>query len=128
MNKFWIAITGVFVMVIGLAVTGTCYNESTENEVQNGTISVKNQSEADFPALARITPDQAVQTALDAKYGNVLKTELEEENGFLVYNIEVVMPDKSIVEVMVDAGSGKILAMEKDHKDIEDDADHESED
>ena len=130
MNKFWMAITGVFVMVIGLAVSGACYNESTENEVSNGTISLGNQPEADFPALARLTPDQAVRKALAATYGNVLKTELEDENGFLVYTVEVVTPAKNIVEVTVDAGSGQILATEKDPNDQdgnrEDNEAHES--
>jgi uncharacterized membrane protein YkoI len=49
-----------------------------------------------------------------------LKTELEDENGFLVYGIEVVSADKSVVDVKVDAGTGKVLAMEKDKADDED--------
>jgi uncharacterized membrane protein YkoI len=48
-----------------------------------------------------------------------LKTELEDENGFLVYGIEVVSADKSVVDVKVDAGTGKVLAMEKDKADDE---------
>jgi uncharacterized membrane protein YkoI len=49
-----------------------------------------------------------------------LKTELEDENGFLVYGIEVVSADKSVVDVKVDAGTGKVLTMEKDKADDED--------
>ena len=120
MNKFWMAMTGICVLVIGLAATGVCYGGSGDNEIRNGTISVENRSEADFPALVTLSPDQAVQKALAASNGSVLKTELEDENGFLVYNVEVVSPEKRIVEVKVDAGSGKILAMEKDQKDTED--------
>ena len=125
MNKKWIAIIGSGILVIGLAVAGASFAESDDDEVRGGTIRIVNQAEAYFPTLAKITHDQAAQKALDAVQGNVLKTELEDENGFLVYGIEVVAADKAIVDVKVDAGSGKVLAMERDKAD---DEDHESDD
>ena len=67
-----------------------------------------------------ITFVQEVKKALDAVKGEVLKTELENENGFLVYSVEIVTADKSIMDVKVDAGSGKVLAMERDTNDDED--------
>ena len=48
-----------------------------------------------------------------------MKTELEDENGFLVYGIEIVTADKTVMDVKVDAGSGKVLAMERDALDDE---------
>ena len=117
MKKKWINIIGSGVLVMGFALAGTGFAESDESEVANGTIRIENQVEADFPALAKIAWGQAVQKALAAVHGQVLKTELEEENGFLVYGVEVVTADKAIVEVKVDAGSGKVLAMERDKAD-----------
>jgi uncharacterized membrane protein YkoI len=70
--------------------------------------------------MAKISMDQAVERALASVQGQILKTELEDENGFLVYGIEVVSADKSVVDVKVDAGTGKVLAMEKDKADDED--------
>ena len=52
--------------------------------------------------------------------GKILKIRLENENSFLVYDVEVVTADKAIMEVMVDAGSGKTLATKRDQKDIKD--------
>ena len=120
MKKKWINIIGSGVLVMGFALAGTGFAASDESEVANGTIRIENRVEADFPALAKITWGQAVQNALAAVHGQVLKTELEEENGFLVYGVEVVTADKAIVDVKVDAGSGKVLAMERDKADDED--------
>jgi uncharacterized membrane protein YkoI len=123
MKKKWIAIIGSGVLVIGLAVAGASFAKSDDSDVRNGTIRLENQVEADFPAMAKITRDQAVQKALASVQGQVLKIELEDENGFLVYGVEVVTADKSIVDIKVDAGSGKVLAMDRDKAD---DEEHES--
>ena len=120
MKKKWLNIIGSGVLVMGFALAGIGFAKSDESEVANGTIRIENQVEADFPALAKITWGQAVQKALAAVHGQVLKTELEDENGFLVYGVEVVTADKSIVDVKVDAGSGKVLAMDRDKADDED--------
>lgn len=120
MRKEWIAIIGSSAQVIGLAVGGASFAKSDDRDVRSGTIRLENQVEADFPALAKLTPAQAVQKALVAVQGQVLKTELENENGFLVYGVKVVTADKSIVDVKVDAGSGKVLSMDRDKVDDED--------
>ena len=117
MNRKWIVIIGSAALVVGLAIAGVSFGKSDDSEVRDGTIRLDKQAEADFPALAKITPDQAVQKALEAVPGRVLKTGLEKENGFLVYGVEVVTADKTIMEVKVDAGSGKVLAMERDEAD-----------
>lgn len=134
--KKWIVFVGSGALVIGLAFAGTGFADSDGPEVFDGTIRIENQAEADFPGLAMITPDQAVQNALAEIQGQVLKTGLEDENGFLVYGVEVVTPDKTIMEVKVDAGSGKVLAMEPDEADENeegwfrdrDEKDHDQED
>jgi uncharacterized membrane protein YkoI len=123
MNKKWIAIIGSGVLVTGLAVARASFAKSDDSEIRDGTIRLEKQVEADFPDLAKLTSDQAVTKALDAVKGKVLKTELENENGFLVYGVEVVTADKAIVDVKVDAGSGKVLAMDQDKAD---DEEHES--
>ncbi|MGB5986581.1 MAG: PepSY domain-containing protein [Desulfobacterales bacterium] len=112
-------------MVTGIALGGASFSDSDETEVSGGTIRIENQSEADFPTWAGITHDQAGEKALAAVQGQVLKTELEDENGFLVYGVEVVAADKAIMEVKVDAGTGKVLAMDRDKTDDEDHESHE---
>jgi hypothetical protein len=117
MNKKWIVIIGSGALIVGLAVGGASFAESGDSEVRDGTIRLKKQVEADSPALAKLTSDQAVQKALNAVQGRVLKMELENENGFLIYGVEVVTADKAIVDVKVDAGIGKVLAMDQDKAD-----------
>ena len=125
MNKKWIAMIGTGAIIVGLSIAGASFAKADSHEVQDGTIRLEHQSEADFPALAQITFVQAVKKALDAVKGEVLQTELENENGFLVYSVEIVTADKSIMDVKVDAGSGKVLAMERDTNDDEDRASDE---
>ena len=57
-----------------------------------------------------------------------MRTDLGDENGFLVYEIEMVGADRSIVDVKVDAGSGKVLAMNLDKADRENNEQGENED
>ena len=134
MNKKWIFIIGSGVLATGLAVSGASFAKSDVSKVSGGTIRIEKLAEADFPSVAKLTSDQAVQMALATVPGKVLKTELENENGFLVYGVEVVTPDKTIMDIKVDAGSGKVLAMNKDkadgkeHESGKHDSDRDSED
>jgi len=121
MKKKWMSVLGVSVLITGLATAaGFGFTKSDGNEVINGTIPVETHGEADFPDLATVSFEQAVQNALASIQGQVLKMELEDENGFLVYGIEIVTADKSIVDVKVDAGSGDVLAMDADDADEHD--------
>jgi len=126
MNKKWITIMGSGILAVGIAGAGIGFANSDRMEVTGGTIQIHNQTEAEFPDLAKITIDQADRYAL----GQILKTGLEDENGFLVYGVEVVTADKIIMEVKVDAGSGKVLAAERDtpDKNEEDDENGDNED
>ena len=82
-----------------------------------GAIRIDQQSEAQFPSMVKITMDEAVKKALTSVQGQILKIELEDEDGFLVYGVEAVTADSSIMEVKVDAGSGEVLAVERDKAD-----------
>jgi len=93
-----------------------------------GSIAVKGGNETAFPAMAKVSLDEAIQAALKAVQGKVLKAELEDEDGSLVYGVEVVKADNSVMDVKIDAGNGKLLKIEQDHKDGRDDGDNEKED
>ena len=47
--------------------------------------------------------------AVSRQSGTVLRAELHNERGFLVYDVELVSADKKVHEVKVDAGNGSIL-------------------
>jgi len=120
MKGNWIFKVGSIALVGVLATIGTIFAESDGGDVLGGAIRIDKQVEADFPAMARISSVRAEQTALAAVRGKVLKMELENEDGLLVYSVEVVTPSKTIMDVMVNAGSGKVLAMEQDCADNDD--------
>ena len=71
---------------------------------KNGAEVPDAQEQAQFQALAKITPDQARQAALTAVSGTVTSVTLGDENGSLVYEVLIGKTD-----VKVDAGNGKVL-------------------
>lgn len=119
MEKQLITMIGSGALVASLVITGVSFAKSNDNEIHNGTIKLGNQAEADFPALAKLSFNQALQKALSEVPGHILKADLGDENGFLFYDIEVVKADNSIVDIKVDAGSGKVVAMLQDKADKE---------
>ena len=79
-----------------------------------GSIRPKGEIDAkDLPALAKISFTAALEIALKTAPGAVIKAELEVEDGNLLYSFEIVGADKSVTEVEVDAGNGKVLGIDK---------------
>jgi len=73
---------------------------------------------AALAGLATITPEQAKAAALEANPGaTVVKVELDNENGALVYSVEL----GNGLDVKVDAGNGAILSTGQE--DADEDAD-----
>ena len=69
---------------------------------------------ADLPSLAKIGFEEAMKAALAAAPGKIIKAELEVEDGNLLYSFEIVGANKSITEVEIDAGNGRVLGMDKE--------------
>ncbi|MEV8360071.1 PepSY domain-containing protein [Microbacterium sp. NPDC076895] len=62
--------------------------------------------------LATVTPEEATAAALKAVPGTAATAQLENENGFVVYGIEVTAADGTVIDVKVDAGDGSVLAQD----------------
>ena len=69
---------------------------------------------AELPALAKITFQQALDAALAAVPGNVIKAELEVEDANLMYSFEILNSKNKVLEVEIDAGDGKVLDVDAD--------------
>jgi hypothetical protein len=69
--------------------------------------------------LAKITADQAKAAALAAAPGNATKVELENEDGNLVYKVEVVGADGKQTDLEIDAGNASVLSKETEAADTE---------
>jgi uncharacterized membrane protein YkoI len=77
-------------------------------------------AKADLPGLAKISFCDALKIAATTVPGSVISGELEVEEGNLQYSFDVVGADKSITEVEIDAGNGKVLDTDKDEPGKED--------
>jgi uncharacterized membrane protein YkoI len=73
--------------------------------------------DADLPGLAKISFDDALKAAEKAVKGNVIQGELEAEDGSLMYSFEIVGPDKTVNQVEIDPGNGKVLSAGVDKSD-----------
>ena len=95
--------------------------EDPKETAIHGTIQLPNEGnhEAAQASLAKKTVQQAIDAAVSRQSGTVLRVELQNEDGFLVYNVEVASPDKKVHEIKVDAGDGSILRIDVDSADRE---------
>jgi uncharacterized membrane protein YkoI len=114
MKRKWIATWAMLVVFLGAGTISSAYGDAENREVRNGSIPIDHRLESQFPDLAKIDYIEAVRAALTECKGKVLKVELENENGFLVYSVDLVTLGNSIMDVKVDAGSGAVLAMDRD--------------
>lgn len=73
------------------------------------TAADESQEQAGLQSLATVTPSEAEQAALAAVPGTVVQTELDDENGFVVYSVEVKGGDGTVTDVKVDGGNGMVL-------------------
>ena len=98
--------------------------EDPQEKPIQGSIRLPNEAsqEAAQADLASITAEQAIATAKSSPQGSggkLLGVELQNEDCFLVYNVELVSPDKKVREIKVDAGTNTILRVDVDSADRE---------
>jgi uncharacterized membrane protein YkoI len=81
--------------------------------------TTEKQEQAELQAQAKISKDQAQQTALaKAPGGTVKEGELEKEKGKLIWSFDISTPDsKEITEVNVDAITDEVVSVEKEEAD-----------
>lgn len=101
------------------ASTATAEDE-TQDPTLNGSVQspeIEGRSEADESAelepLASITAEDASSAALAANAGaTVNDVQLENDNGSVVYEVDMTDASGTAIEVKVDAGNGAVLAQE----------------
>ncbi len=90
------------------------YTGSIKAPETQGDMSEQEEAKA-LAGLAKITADQAKEAALAQFPGAaVTKTELENENGSVVYSVALTDKSGKAQDLKVDAGDGKVLATEAD--------------
>ncbi len=114
--KSGLLLAGALIFALGITVIGTSQevqaaSQNTTKQASGLTCSIKVPSPepADLSALAKIKAGDAMAAAKKAFPGIALKKgELDNENGCLVYSLEL----RNGGEVLVDAGNGRVLRQE----------------
>jgi uncharacterized membrane protein YkoI len=81
-----------------------------------GGCATEKQEQAALQAQAKVSKEQAQQTALAKVPGGTVKEgELEKEKGKLIWSFDIATADsKDFTEIAVDAISGDIVSVEKE--------------
>jgi hypothetical protein len=113
----------------GSSDTPTSTHITAQTAAPFGSTVIRTAHEQDYPSLAKVSLQQAIQTALAQTPGGLLKAVTKEHHGALVHHIEIVSADKSMTEFTIDAGTGAILTSAVDHADNDhEDADDQDDD
>lgn len=125
------------VLTVGTLTSGAASASAGSDDVTGGSVQAPQQEfESDdrenreLRELAEITIPGAAEAAREAHPGQVTKVEIEAEEGFVVYEVEVAGDDGAYYEMKVDAGNGDILESgiedeSDDDFDRDDDADRD---
>ncbi|RBP64390.1 putative membrane protein YkoI [Alkalibaculum bacchi] len=98
------------------AQTGKVIKLEADNE-ENEEEKDEEENQAKLAKQTKITEEEATKTALKELPGTVKEVELENEDGTIVYEFEILSTDGTQNEVKVDAQTGKIVRVEADDED-----------
>ncbi len=115
MDRKWLHMSGVCLAILALVALGPTAGAATGQGGQfpryECSIKVPEPEPANLTSLAKITANQAVAAAQAAYPGaQVKKVELENENGCLMYAVEL----SNGLELKVDAGTGQVVHQEQE--------------
>lgn len=106
-------------------ILGTDANPEGDNQDENDENDAEEADEADeanddvaLAGKAKLTVDQAKEIVLVANPGaTIMKTELGDENGTIIYEVKIQTKGSKKVEVKVDANNGSILPEDNENED-----------
>lgn len=105
-------------LIGGVAYTTTF--AATSDDTKSEKIA-EQQEQQQLKKEAVITEKEATKSALEKVNGEVVFTELDEDDGMIVYEIKIKDKQDMLHEVKVDAKNGKILMTEMEDNDRDDD-------
>lgn len=110
----------IFIVVI-ISLILISYTLSFAKEDITGTIKINKKDIKKFPEKAGIDFNSAIDRALKEVPGKLLEIELKAEEGYLVYEVEIVTREKEIKEIIIDAGNGEVLSIDLEENEEEED-------
>jgi uncharacterized membrane protein YkoI len=94
-------------------------NKKDDDDEESDASQKANQEK--YAKQAKITMDEAKAIALKAKNGTISDQELEKKKGRILYSFDVRTADGKVFDIEVDAKTGKVLKVEEDKEDEQDD-------
>lgn len=102
------SITLLFALILSANfLTSTSYADGSSRF--SGTIAVSKKDKKKYPDLAKISFQQVLDIISKNYPGKVVEVALEEEDGFLVYEVELISSEDTKKEIYLDAGNGSVL-------------------
>ncbi len=98
----------------GLVVEDIVVIEQLPTEVQSGSVQVKNDDDAAMASQAKLTSSEASKIATMAFPGKVIETKLDDENDYLIWEVEIIDAKGHEAQLKIDAGNGRLLAAESE--------------
>ena len=92
----------VLAMALSLA-AGTAH--ANDNDKEKGAMAT----------AARVTINQAANTAVQTVPGKVVEAELEKKHNKLIWEVEVVTAENNVAEVHIDADTGAVIDVEEEN-------------
>ena len=77
------------------------------------------KAKAEMASEAKATIEQAIKAASEKVQGTVIEAELENRHGTIIWEVEVVTTDGTVMEVIVDSATGAVTSVEKKKSDTE---------
>lgn len=105
----------VIVLIIVMFTFGPISKSFASDKIV-GSIAVNKHNKSSYPDLAKITLQDAIKIVSKDHPGKILEVALEREDGYLVYEVELITDQKVRKEIILDAGNGKILEVKTKNK------------
>ena len=103
--------------------------EKLPSVVQGGSIKVGDTNEQAMANMAKLAASDAISIATKAVPGKVAELQLDEENGYLIWEVTELTSDGREIQLKVDAGNGRLLAAKVgDLNEDKNNKDHENHD
>jgi len=96
----------------GIQVTGPVALQNLPTEANHGSIQVKGENEGAMATQARISAAEATRIATTAHPGKVVETQLGNENGSLIWEVTQQDAKGGEIQLKLDAGNGRLLAVD----------------
>ena len=117
-------------LVSGIAMAGdieTNDDQGKDIEIKSSVQISETASEAEEMKASKVGMNEVIAT-IEAKFpGKIIKVELENEEGNLIYEAEVFQNNGKTLDIVVDAGTAQVLTSSVDRPDHEDEDDNEKE-